>query len=74
MNFVDLKGMVWPDGRTHAILFYGQSGWKARVWYTAKQGKVFDLGGGPEVFTHDEAEKKLQEVFDVWATGQKRKR
>jgi hypothetical protein len=74
MNFVDLKGMVWPNGRTHAILFYGPSGWKARVWYTVKQGEVFSLGSGPEVFNHDEAEKKLKELNDAWASTQKRKR
>lgn len=74
MNFVDLKGMVWPNGRTRAILFYGPSGWKARVWYTAKQGEVFNLGGGTEVFTHDEAEKKLQEVFNGWSQSQNSRR
>lgn len=73
MNFVDMKGMVWPNGRTHAILFYGPSGWKARVWYTKEQGKTYDLGSGPEVFTHKEAEKKLAEVFNAWAKEQKRK-
>jgi hypothetical protein len=70
MNFVDLKGMVWPQGKTHAILFFGSSGWKARVWYNAKKGEVFNLGEGPEVFTHDEAEKKLQEVFNGWSKSQ----
>lgn len=74
MNFVDLKGMVWPQGKTHAILFYGASGWKARVWYNAKQGEVFNLGGGPEVFTRDEAEKKLQEVFNGWSQSQNSRR
>ena len=74
MNFVDLKSMVWPNGKTHAILFYGPSGWKARVWYNASRGKVFNLGEGPDVFTHSEAEKKLQEAFNGWAQGQNKKR
>jgi len=65
-DFKTIKLLKGTKVRAEAVIFYGESGWKAKVWYLDSPKSTSDLGNGTKVMNHDGANEHIKELAEGW--------